>query len=59
MGVGSQRVALEEPKLASTFQVRKEAPDIVLLANLGAIQLNYGWGIKQCREAVAMIGADG
>lgn len=59
MGVGSQRVALEEPKLAATFRVRKEAPNIVLLANLGAAQLNYGGGIEQCRQAVAMIGADG
>jgi isopentenyl-diphosphate delta-isomerase len=35
------------------------APDIVLFANLGAVQLNYGYGIEQCRRAVAMIGADG
>jgi isopentenyl-diphosphate delta-isomerase len=59
MGVGSQRVAIEEPSAASSFQVRDVAPDILLFANLGAVQLNYGYGIEQCRRAVAMIGADG
>lgn len=59
MGVGSQRVAIEEPSAADSFQVRDVAPDIVLFANLGAVQLNYGYGIGQCRRAVEMIGADG
>jgi isopentenyl-diphosphate delta-isomerase len=59
MGVGSQRVALEEPSVAHSFQVREVAPDILLLGNLGAVQLNYGYGIEQCRRAVRMIGADG
>ena len=59
MGVGSQRVAIEEPSAASSFQVRDVAPDILLLSNLGAVQLNYGYGIEQCRRAVAMISADG
>jgi isopentenyl-diphosphate Delta-isomerase len=59
MGVGSQRVAIEEPSAAASFQVRDVAPDILLLGNLGAVQLNYGYGIDQCRRAVAMISADG
>lgn len=59
MGVGSQRVAIEEPSAASSFQVRDLAPDILLLGNLGAVQLNYGYGIEQCRRAADMIGADG
>jgi isopentenyl-diphosphate Delta-isomerase len=58
MGVGSQRAALEHPEQARTFQVRRAAPDILLFANLGAIQLNYGYGIDQCRRAVDMIEAD-
>lgn len=58
MGVGSQRAAIELPELAETFQVRSEAPDILLFANLGAIQLNYGYGISECSRAVDMIGAD-
>jgi isopentenyl-diphosphate Delta-isomerase len=34
MGVGSQRVGLEDPSLAATFRVREVAPDILLFANL-------------------------
>ncbi len=58
MGVGSQRAALEDPSLASTYQVRDVAPNIVLLANLGAVQLNYGYGLDECRRAMEMIEAD-
>ncbi len=58
MGVGSQRAALEQPEQAATFKVRKAAPDILLFANLGAIQLNNGYGLDQCRRAVEMIEAD-
>jgi len=59
MGVGSQRAALEHPDQTSTFSItRKVAPDILLFANLGAVQLNYGYGIDECRKAVDMIQAD-
>ena len=59
MGVGSQRIAIEFPELAHTFQVRDLAPDILLFANLGAVQLNYGYGLNECLKAIEMIGADG
>jgi len=58
MGVGSQRAAIEHPEQAQTFQVRRVAPDILLFANLGAVQLNYGYGVDECRRAVDMIQAD-
>jgi isopentenyl-diphosphate delta-isomerase len=58
MGIGSQRAAIEQANLATTFQVRSVAPDILLFANLGAIQLNYGYGIEECQRAVDMIEAD-
>jgi isopentenyl-diphosphate Delta-isomerase len=58
MGLGSQRAAIEQPELASTFQVRKYAPDILLFANLGAVQLNYGYSTDHCMKAVDMIEAD-
>lgn len=59
MGVGSQRAALEHPEQTTTFSItRKVAPDILLFANLGAVQFNYGYGVDQCRRAVDMIQAD-
>jgi len=58
MGVGSQRTAIENPEQAKTFQVRRVAPNILLFANLGAVQFNYGYGIDQCRRAVNMIQAN-
>jgi isopentenyl-diphosphate delta-isomerase len=58
VGIGSQRKALEDPAKADTFRVREIAPSVPLLANLGAVQLNYGLGIRECRQVVEMIGAD-
>ncbi len=58
MGVGSQRVAIEQPAAADTFAVRQVAPDILLLANLGAVQLNYGYGVEECLKAVDLLQAD-
>jgi isopentenyl-diphosphate delta-isomerase len=58
MGVGSQRAAIEDNSLAETFNIRKFAPNCLLLANLGAVQLNYGYGINECKRAVGMIEAD-
>lgn len=58
MGVGSQRVAVENPDLMKTFSVRRVAPDIVLMANLGAVQLNYSYGVDQCRRVVDSLEAN-
>lgn len=58
MGVGSQRSAIRDERMAYTYQVRRVAPRIPLLANLGAVQLNYGYGVDECRRAVEMIEAD-
>ena len=57
-GVGSQRAAIEDASLAETYQVRDVAPDAFIIANLGAVQLNCGYGLEECRKAVEMIGAD-
>jgi len=59
MGLGSMRAALEDPQALATFQVRRYAPDILLLANFGAVQLNYGYGPDDCRRLVDLVEADG
>lgn len=59
MEVGSQRPAIEEKSLAETFDVIiKPAKKTLKIANLGAVQLNYGYGLKECKKAVEMIEAD-
>lgn len=58
MGVGSQRVAVENPEVAETFAVRSIAPDILLFANLGAVQLNYEYGLEQCLRVIDLLEAD-
>ena len=58
MGLGSQRAGIENSETVETFQVRALAPDILLFANLGAVQLNHGYGVDECRRAVEMVEAD-
>jgi len=58
MGVGSQRVAIEHPDVIHTFAVRQSAPDILLFANLGAIQLCYSYGVDHCQRIVDWLEAD-
>ena len=59
MGVGSQRAAFEDPTQIPTYAItRKVAPNIMLFANLGAVQLNYGYTTDECRRVVDMIQAD-
>jgi isopentenyl-diphosphate Delta-isomerase len=58
MGVGSQRVAIENPLVTPTFAVRSVAPDILLFANLGAVQLNYRYGLDECRRVVDTLEAN-
>ncbi|UCE16429.1 MAG: alpha-hydroxy-acid oxidizing protein, partial [Candidatus Bathyarchaeota archaeon] len=46
MGVGSQRAAIDNPKLERTFKVaRQKAPTAFLIANIGAPQLVQGYGV--------------
>lgn len=56
--LGSQRVMLERPQTAPTFQVRRYAPTVLLLGNLGVAQLNKGYGAAQLTQAIEAINAD-
>lgn len=52
------RAAVERAELAGTFHVRANAPTIPVIANVGAVQLAYGFGVEECRRAVEIAGAD-
>jgi len=57
MGVGSQRAMLLHPDQAASYRVRDVAPDILLLANLGAVQARES-GPAAVLRLVRAIGAD-
>ncbi|MBA3453487.1 MAG: type 2 isopentenyl-diphosphate Delta-isomerase [Deltaproteobacteria bacterium] len=56
-GVGSQRAMEEHPELAASYQVRDVAPDVVLLGNVGAVQV-LAMGPARVVELAKRIGAD-
>jgi isopentenyl-diphosphate Delta-isomerase len=58
IGVGSGRVLLERPDVLPTFDVRRFAPSSPIFANIGAVQLNRGVGVDECRRLVDLIRAD-
>jgi len=58
LGLGSGRALLEQPELLPTFDVRDLAPDVPLLANLGAVQLNRGVTVDDARRLVDLLRAD-
>jgi isopentenyl-diphosphate delta-isomerase len=59
MGVGSQRIGLEKQDAKDTFKlVRTYAPNACIIANMGAVQLNYGHGVESYRAIVDMVQAD-
>jgi isopentenyl-diphosphate delta-isomerase len=59
MGIGSQRVAIEDQKLEKTFAIaRKKAPTAFLIANIGGVQFVHGYGLKEVKKIVEMIDAD-
>lgn len=57
MGVGSQRAMLADPRCAESYRVRDVAPDVLLLANLGAVQARDA-GPERVAGLVEAIGAD-
>ncbi|MBQ0756389.1 MAG: type 2 isopentenyl-diphosphate Delta-isomerase [Amphritea sp.] len=59
LAVGSQRVMFTQSSSRESFDLRRYAPSTVLLGNIGAVQLNYGFSLEQCQQAVELLGADG
>jgi isopentenyl-diphosphate delta-isomerase len=59
IGVGSQRIAIEDPSTEHTFTVvRENAPNILVIGNIGCPQLSLDWGIEEARRCVEMVEAD-
>ena len=58
MAVGSQRIMLEHPETAESFALRRYAPSVPLIANLGAVQLNEGVTLVQIEELIDVLDAD-
>lgn len=58
LALGSGRAGLDSEEAAKTFQLRKWAPTIPIYANLGAIQLNNGCGLDECKRVVEMAEAN-
>ncbi|WP_077324297.1 type 2 isopentenyl-diphosphate Delta-isomerase [Virgibacillus siamensis] len=58
IGLGSTRALLESDAHQDSFLIRKQAPTVPLIANIGAVQLNYGYGAAECQRIVDLTGAD-
>lgn len=56
--LGSQRVMLENADAVDSFTVRPHAPSALVIGNLGAAQLNKGYGAEHIVRAIELIGAD-
>ena len=56
--LGSTRALIESDEHHSSFQVRKYAPTTPIIANLGAVQLNYGFGVSECQKIVEITDAN-
>ncbi len=59
IALGSMRAILKDPSTFSSFDVRKLCPSVPLLANMGLVQLNYGYGAKEINKLIDLIDADG
>ena len=58
MGVGSQRMALENSKHAPIFQLKEKFPQLFLIGNVGIAQILHKDWQRYCEQAVDMIQAD-
>mgnify|MGYP001082707234 CR=1 FL=1 len=58
MAVGSQRAMILDHGAQDSFNLRQFAPNVPLIANIGAVQLNYGFGLDEAQKAVDTLQAN-
>lgn len=58
LALGSQRTMIIDRDARESFNLRRFAPDIPLIANFGAVQLNEGFGLEHARIAIDILQAD-
>lgn len=58
MAIGSTRAFLESDQHKESFLIRRQAPTIPLIVNIGAVQFNYGYGAEECQRIIDKTGAD-
>ena len=58
LALGSTRALLDSDGHTSSFLMRKYAPSVPIIANLGAVQFNYGYGVEECRKIIEITEAD-
>jgi len=56
--LGSTRALLESDAHKDSFLIREYAKTVPIIANLGAVQLNYGYGVEECRRLIEKTEAD-
>src|SRR5690625_1581051 len=58
IGLGSTRALLESKAHVESFLIRTYAKTVPLIANIGAVQFNYGYGVEECQRIVDLTEAD-
>ncbi|MDC3417131.1 type 2 isopentenyl-diphosphate Delta-isomerase [Aquibacillus salsiterrae] len=58
LALGSTRALIESEQFRPSFQVRRYAPNTYIIANLGAVQLNYGFGVEECKKIIEITDAN-
>nr|CCC92918.1 putative isopentenyl-diphosphate delta-isomerase [Trypanosoma congolense IL3000] len=58
-GVGSMRIVNRYPTAVHTFDVKKYCPTVAMFANIGLVQLNYGFGAAEVNHLIDCVKADG
>ncbi|MFD1415253.1 type 2 isopentenyl-diphosphate Delta-isomerase [Oceanobacillus jeddahense] len=58
LAIGSTRAFLESDQHKDSFLIRRQAPTVPLIVNIGAVQLNYGYGAEECQRIIDKTEAD-